>query len=91
MILSIYDYFVVGYLIILLLLTAYFRREPQNKYKKNLSYIFLFVTCISLITFFSIFYLVENHERFLLVYFISSLLILISSILINHFKLKNEK
>ena len=91
MILSIYDYFIVGYLVILLLLTAYFRREPQDKYKKNLSYIFLFVTCLSIIAFFSIFYLVENHERFLLVYFISSLLILISSILINHFKLKNEK
>lgn len=89
MILSIYDYFVIGYLFILLLLTAYFRRNPENKYRLNLSFIFLITVSISLIAFFCLFYLVENHENYLIIYFILSIILLISLILINHFK--NEK
>ena len=91
MILSIYDYFVISYLFILLLLTAYFRRDQENKYRSNLSYIFLITVSISIVAFFSLFYLVENHEKYLIIYFIISLSLLLILILINHFKLKNEK
>ena len=91
MVLSIYDYFVIGYLIILLLITAYFRRDQKNKYRSNLSYIFLITVSISLVAFFSLFYLLENHEKYLLIYFIVSLVFLLVLILINHYKFKNEK
>ena len=91
MILSIYDYFVVGYLIILLLLTAYFRRDQENKYRSILSFIFLINVSISIVAFFCLFYLVENHENYLIIYFILSIFLLLSMILINHYKNKNEK
>ena len=39
------DYIVIAYLVILFLLTAYFRRSGSSKLKTNLSYVFLSVAC----------------------------------------------
>ena len=60
-------------------------------FTSKLSFIFLINVSISIVAFFCLFYLVENHENYLIIYFILSIFLLLSMILINHYKNKNEK
>ena len=85
------DYIVIAYLVILFLLTAYFRRSGSSKLRTNLSYVFLSVACISTVVYFALFYLVLNYQKFFLLYFVTSVASLISASLIVYFKDKNEE
>ena len=83
------DYLVIGYLIVLFLVTAYFRRSSDDKLKNDLSYSFLYTACLSTLGFFAFYYLVEN--RYYYIYIICSLVILIIFSLISFLKNRYEK
>lgn len=89
--LEIVDYFIIGYLVILFLITAYFRRSNESKLKSYLSYSFLFTACLSTLGFFTLFYLIDNYQKFYIIYIVLSVAILISFSLISYFKDKNER
>ena len=85
------DYLVIGYLILLFLVTAYFRRSNDDKLKNDLSYSFLYTACLSTLGFFAFFYLVENRFKYYYIYIICSLIILIIFSLISFLKNRYEK
>lgn len=85
------DYLIVGYLIVLFLITTYFRRSQNNKLRVYLSYSLLFSACLSTIGFFAFYYLVEDRYSYYYLYLIGSLLILVLSTLISLYLVKNEK
>lgn len=88
---GIVEYLIIGYLIILFLVTAYFRRDSENKLKTYLSYSFLYSACLSTLGFFAVFYLIDNYENYIYIYLICSLIVLIISSLIAILKFKHEK
>ena len=85
------DYITVGYLVILFLVTAYFRRDPDNKLHANLSFAILYSACISTVGFFSFFYLIENHVKYMYIYLIGTVIVLTVATLLAVLKYKNEK
>lgn len=89
--LGIKDYFIIGYLVILCLCAAYFRRNSENKLKSILSYSFLLCASLSIIGYFILFYLIDNYEKYLLYYIIISIVILVCLTIIILLKYKNGK
>ena len=85
------DYINIAYLVILFLITAYLRRNNTSKFKSQLAFAFLLVACLSTLVFFALFYLTISHERFYVLYFVSSVSVLISSIVIVYFNNRNIK
>ncbi len=85
------DYITIGYLVVLFLVTAYFRRDQENKLHVNLSYATLYSACLSTIGYFAFYYLVENHAYYMYIYLIIAVVILAIATVIAVLKYKHEK
>ena len=88
--LGIFDYIIIGILVITLLIAAYFRRERENKKRMYLSYSLLISSSLSIVGYFFLFYILGNYDKFLITHILSTLLIIVVSILFALYKYKNE-
>lgn len=79
--LEIMDYFVVGYLVILCLLSAYLRRNNEDNLRLKMSHVVLVCVCLFVIGYLTIYSLVDNREKFLIYYLIISLLVLVTTLI----------
>ena len=89
--LEIMDYIVIGYLVILCLLSAYLRRNNENKLRMKISYVALIFTCLFVVGYLTIYNLVDNREKYLIYFLIISCLILITSLIISYYIFTKKK
>jgi len=85
------DYVIIGFLVVVCLIAAYFRRDKDNKKRIYLSYSLLISACLSVVGYFFLFYIIGNYDKYLIIHLLLTILILIVSILLTLYKLKIEK
>ena len=54
------DYVIIGFLVVVCLIAVYFRRDKDNKKRIYLSYSLLISTCLSVVGYFFLFYIIGN-------------------------------
>ena len=88
--LGIFDYIIIGIIVITLLMAAYFRRERENKKRMYLSYALLISASLSIIGYFFLFYILGNYDKFLITHIFSTILMIVVAVLFSLFKFKDE-
>ena len=89
--LGVLDYCIIGLLFIMCLVSAYLRRNSEDKLNNRLSFCILILVAFLMTSYLSLFYLIENYDKYLIYFILVSIFLIAITIILTIYFFKRKK